>query len=176
MGHEVGAYLGDAPFLLLPRLKDVFLSRWRTVSWDKDDANPNSTTLPASKRRVQWSCPSGAGLQASAGRWASPRSSSFRYRFAWTRSCSAPANPASAKRRLTRNTVPSTTSKAWATRGADQPASVLSSIRARVVTRAVLLPARTKCSSWFRCSGVNRTPYFSLTIPPPHFNPVCCSA
>ena len=50
--------------------------------------------------------------------------------------------------------------RAWATWGADQPASVLSSIRARVVTRAVLLPARNKCSSWFRCSGVN-----SFTLP-----------
>ena len=46
-------------------------------------------------------------------------------------------------------------SRAWATWGADQPASVFSKIRARVVTRAVLLPARTKCSSWFRCSGVD---------------------
>ena len=79
------------------------------------------------------------------------------------RSCSTPANPSSAKRRLMRNTVPSATSRAWATWGADQPASVFSKIRARVVTRAVHLPARTRCSSWFRCSGVNRTPYFSLT-------------
>ena len=99
------------------------------------------------------------GLQARAIRacpvpdtgWASPRSSSFRYRWAWGRSCSTPANPASAKWRLMRNTVPSATSRAWATRGADQAASVFSSIRARVVTRAVLLPARTRCSSWFRC-------------------------
>ena len=68
--------------------------------------------------------------------------------------------------------MPSATSRAWATWGADQPASVFSKIRARVVTRAVLLPARTRCSSWFRYSGVNRTPYFSLTISPPHFNPL----
>ena len=31
-----------------------------------EDASPNSTTFPASRRRVQWSCPSGAGLQAKA--------------------------------------------------------------------------------------------------------------
>ena len=64
VGHELGAHLGDAPFLLLPRLESVFLSRWRTPSWDMEDANPNSTTFPASRRRVQRSCPSGAGLHS----------------------------------------------------------------------------------------------------------------
>ena len=49
----------------------------------------------------------------------------------------------------------------------------LSRIRARVVTRAGPLPARTKCSNFSCCSPVSRTPYLSLTIPPPHINPVC---
>ena len=39
----------------------------------------------ASRRRVQWSCPAGGGLQARAIRWASPRSSSFRRRLASAR-------------------------------------------------------------------------------------------
>ena len=56
-------------------VKDVFFRCSRTVSWDRDGASPSSTTFPASNRRVQWS-PAGAGVQANAMRWASPRSSS----------------------------------------------------------------------------------------------------
>ena len=51
MGHEVGAYLGNALLPLLPRLEDVFFKCSRTVSWDSDGANPNSTTLSASSRQ-----------------------------------------------------------------------------------------------------------------------------
>ena len=40
---------------------------------------------------------------AGAIRWASPRSSSLRYRLAWGWSCSTPSNPSSAYRRLVRN-------------------------------------------------------------------------
>ena len=101
------------------------------------------------------------------------RSSTLRYRWAWTRSFKAPSNPSSAKRRLRRNTVPSDTSRAWATLGADQPSSVLSRMRARVVTLAELLPAQTMCSSWLRSSGVSRTANFSLTTPPRHNNTNC---
>ena len=54
MGDEVGAHPGDAPLLFLPRFEEVFLSRRRTVSWDRAGASPNSTTLPANRRRVQW--------------------------------------------------------------------------------------------------------------------------
>ena len=54
-------------------------------------------------------------------RWASPLSSNLRYRLTWVRSHRAPSNPSSANRRLIRNTVPSATSKASATRGAGQP-------------------------------------------------------
>ena len=67
----------------------------------------------------------GAGLQARAIRWASPRSFSLRYRWGWVRSLSTPFNPSSAKRRLRRNTVPSDTSRAWATLDADQPSTGL---------------------------------------------------
>ena len=98
MATKLRAHLGNAPFLLLPGLESVFLRRLRTPSWDMEDANFNSTTLPASRRRVQWSCPAGGGLQARAIRWASPRSSSFRRRLAWGRSFRTPANPSSVKR------------------------------------------------------------------------------
>ena len=64
-------------------LRAFFLRRWRTPSWDMEGVSPNSTTWPAKRRRVQCSCPSGGSEQARAMRWASPRSSSFRYRWAW---------------------------------------------------------------------------------------------
>ena len=148
VGHELGAHLGDAPLFLLPGLERVFFSRRRTPSWDREDANPNSTTFPAKRRRVQWSWPSGAGLQASAIRacpvldtgWASPRSSNFRCRWAWRRSHRDPANPSWVNRCLIRYTVPSATSRASATWGAAQPASLLSRIRALAVNRAELFP------------------------------------
>ena len=63
-GYKVGAHLGNAPLLLPPRYEGVFLRRLRIPSWDIEGANPNSTTFPANRRRVQWPCPSGAGLQA----------------------------------------------------------------------------------------------------------------
>ena len=47
-GHELSVHLGDAPLLLPPRLEDVFLSRSRTVSYDRLSTNPNSTAWSAS--------------------------------------------------------------------------------------------------------------------------------
>ena len=154
VSHKFRAHLGNAPLLLLPRLESVFFRRFRIPSWDMEDASPNSTTLPANRRRVQWACPSGAGLQAKAIRacpvpdtgWASPRSSNFRGRLAWGRSGKTPSNPASAKRCLTRYTVLRATSKASATWGAAQPSSLFRRIRALAVTRAEFLPTRT--SRW----------------------------
>ena len=37
MGHEVGAHLGNAPLLPLPRLEGVFFRCRRTLSWDSAD-------------------------------------------------------------------------------------------------------------------------------------------
>ena len=175
MSHETGAHLGNAPLLPLPRLEGVegvFLRCRRTLSWESDVTSPNSTTRPARARSVQWSYPSGAGVQAKAMRWAPARSSSLRYRLAWGRSRSTPFSPTSAKRRLMRYTLDSATSRTWATLGADQLSLVLSRMRARVATLAGLLPARTKCSSRSRSSGVSLTANLSRTIPPPHNNSI----
>src|SRR5207302_5364313 len=68
---KLGIHFRDAPLLVEPGLEFVFLSRRRTASRENDSAKPNSTTLPASKRRVQWLWPSGALLQAKAITWAS---------------------------------------------------------------------------------------------------------
>ena len=67
VSHEVGAHLGNAPLFLLPRLEDVFFRCRRTVSWDRESTAPKSTIRSANRRRVQWSWPSGAGLQAQGG-------------------------------------------------------------------------------------------------------------
>src|SRR5205085_9730144 len=68
--HKVRIDVGNAPLLMLPGLQGVFLSNWRTVSGEIRRTYPNSTTLPASMRTVQWSCPSGTLLQVIAMRWA----------------------------------------------------------------------------------------------------------
>ena len=180
VGYEVGVYLGNAPLRLLRGFKQILLECSRTVSWDCDGANPNSTTLPASSRRARWLWPSSAGLPADAIRacpaldtgWASPLSSSFRHRWARDQSWSAPSRPASANRHLIRQTVPSTTCRTWSTSGAGQPWSLLSKMRARVTTRAVPLLARTRCSHWPCCSAFSRTSYYSPTIPPPLGHPI----
>ena len=77
---------------------------------------------------------------------------------------------------MMRNTVPSATSRA--SPGAQTKLHRSSSIRARVVTRAVLLPARTRCSSWYRCSGVNRPvlPGHTTTSLQMRSSHICCSA
>ena len=138
-------------------LRAFFFRRWRTPSWDMEGVSPNSTTFPASRRTVQWSCPSGGGLQAKAIRWASPRSSNFRGRLAWGRSCKTLSNPSSAKRCLTRYTVLRATSKASATWGAAQPSSLFRRIRALAVTRAEFLPTR-----------ISRLELFPLFLCQPH--------
>ena len=137
------------------------MSLRRTVSYDKDSTNPNSTALSASNRRVQRSWPSGASLHATAIRWASPLSSNLRYRLAWGWSCNTPSNPSSAYRRLVRTTVRGDVSSAAATWEALHPSSVLSRIRARLMTRAERCPLRINRSRWSRSSDGNRTAYFS---------------
>jgi hypothetical protein len=68
--HELGAYLGKTPLLVLPWLELVLRKRARMVSGEMRSTKPSSTALPASRRSVQWSWPSGTGLQAMAMRCA----------------------------------------------------------------------------------------------------------
>ena len=128
-------------------------------SLDRLSTNPNSTIRSANNCRVQWSWPLGASLQAKAIRWASPLSSNLRKRLACTWSCNTPSKPASAYRRLIRYTVPSATSRAATTRGAFQPSSILSRIRARATMRAACLPPRISRFKHSRSSSVNRIVY-----------------
>ncbi len=129
-----------------------------------EGANPSSTTFPASRRRVQWSCPSGAGLQAKAMRWASPLWSNFLGRLGLGFSFNAPSRPPCAKRRLVRKTVPTERSNASATLGALHPSSIFRRMRARAVSRAELLPLRTSCCNCSLSLGARRTRYSSLPI------------
>ncbi len=104
--HKLGAHLGNTPLLLLPRLETVFFNRLRIPSWDMEGASPNSTTLFARSRRVQWSWPGGASLHARAIRCASPRSSSLVGCPGRGSSSKARFSPPSRYRRLVRHTVP----------------------------------------------------------------------
>src|SRR5258708_34120798 len=79
--------------------------------------NPNATAFCASKRTVQWSWPSGDGLQATAIRWAVCKPERALRRCRFTLSCKTAASPPCAKRPRTLVTVACHTSKAAA--GAD---------------------------------------------------------
>ena len=60
LGHRVPRWRSPGEYtteLLLPRLETVFFNRLRIPSWDMEGASPNSTTLFARSRRVQWSWP-----------------------------------------------------------------------------------------------------------------------
>ena len=127
------------------------------VSTEIFSTKPSSTTLSASKRTVQWSCPSGAGLQATAIRWAVCRPDSALRRCCWTCSCKTASNPPWAKRRRTLATVAWHTSRASARAAVLQPWADLSRMRARVSVRALALPRRTKVSRVVRSSSVKVT-------------------
>lgn len=170
--RETGAHPGNPSRPLLPRFEEVSFKFRRTASWDCDSTRPSSTALSARARNIQWSCPSEVGVQPKAIRWLPAWSSILRYRWPWARSLSTPSCPPSAKCNLTLNTEPRATSKTWATRNAVQPSPVLSGMRARVATRAGLLPAQTRCSDCSRNSGVSRTGDFSRPLPPSHNNTV----
>lgn len=107
---------------------------------------PNSTAFCASKRTVQWSCPSGAGLQATAIRWAVCKPESALRRCCCTLSCKTASSPPCAKRRRTFVTVASHTSKAAASSAVLHPSADLRRMRARVRVRALALPRCTKVS------------------------------
>ena len=63
VGHEVGAYLWDAPFLLLPRLEDVFLSRWRTVHGTGRAPTPTPPPCPPTGARSSGHAPPALGCR-----------------------------------------------------------------------------------------------------------------
>jgi hypothetical protein len=99
--------------LSLPGLKLVFFSIRQTLSRENDSVNPNSTTLPASKRIVQWVCPSGDLLQAIATMCASCLPVSFALAPGLGRSLSA-VRFSSTNRLRVRSTVATPTSSAKA--------------------------------------------------------------
>ena len=88
------------------KASDRFLSVRRTVSCEILSTTLNFTNLSANRRSVHFSCPCGAGLQASAIRRVSPQPSSFRLSPGCGSSLKALlSNPPSAKRLRVRSTV-----------------------------------------------------------------------
>src|SRR2546421_1205227 len=138
---KLRSYGWNAPLFMLPGLEFVFLSNWRMVSGEIDSTKPSSTAFPASKRTVQWSWPPGAGLHATAIRWAAcPPLKAWRYRFCRL-SCSTASNPPSRYTCRTRMEVLRLMSKAAQISWSVQPSAALSKTRARVKVRALALPA-----------------------------------
>src|SRR5919106_5159941 len=157
-GHELGAHRWQTPLLVLPRLEDIFFRIWRTVSRAIESAKPNSTTLSASRRSVQWRCPAGAGVHATAMRWASCLPVSLRSPPGRGRSSRA-ARLASTKRCRVRPTVAMPTSSAAAISASVRPSSAFSKMRARVSWRVPEWPRRKSCSTSPRSSGVKSITY-----------------
>src|ERR1700674_2573856 len=68
--HERSARLRDAPFFYLPGFKLIFLSVWRTVSYEILSTTASSTSLSASKRTLHRAWLSGRSLHTNAMRYA----------------------------------------------------------------------------------------------------------
>lgn len=62
--YETTIYFRDAPLLVLPGFNFTFFKTWRIVSGETLSTSSSSTIRSASMRTVQWSLPSGTGLQA----------------------------------------------------------------------------------------------------------------
>src|SRR3990172_522160 len=166
---KLRAYLRDTPLLLLPGLEVVFFRIWRTVSWQIDSANPNSTTLPASRRRVQRARPSGGCVQGTAIKCASCLPLNLRCCPGRGLSFNAASSPSSTKRWRTRPPVADPTSKATATCSSLSPSLALSKIRARAARRADTLPREMNLRNCCSSSSLRSTKYLTLAIirPPP---------
>src|SRR6266567_239899 len=172
MIHKVGIGLWwNAPVVLEPGLQFVFFNTCRTVSWLTLSTSSSSTSLSATRRKLQRSYPSGAWPHSSAIRCASCSPSSLR--FSCRGGCglrlSAASKPPCTKLRRTRCTVVSPTSRAsWICRadqrGPSGPQSALSRIRAWVSLRAGACPALIKAARSRRCSWVKRMLFFFMEV------------
>src|SRR5262249_19499727 len=127
-GDKVRADRRDAPLLMLPRLKVVFLSTWRIVSWESVSANPNSTAWSSSNRNFHRSRPPGAVLHVTATRYASALPLSLRGCPGRGRSWRAPSRSV-LKRCRVRSIVAMLVSTASAISSSVSPSSALSKIR-----------------------------------------------
>src|SRR5688572_655349 len=158
-GHELRAYRWNAPLLFLPRPQFCFFKTWRTVSGEIESAKPNSTTFPASRRKVQRAWPWGGSLQATAMRWACCLPLSLMPFPGRGRSLRALWRPSSTKRLRTRPTVALPVFRALATSWSVSSSWALSKIRARVSLRAEEFPFRMSWSNCSRSSSVKSTMY-----------------
>ena len=166
--HKLGAHLGNTPLLLLPRLETVFFNRLRIPSWDMEGASPNSTTLFARSRRVQWSWPGGASLHARAIRCASPLIQFGR--MSWPRiflqgplQSSLQVPPLGTAHRTRRRV------QRLHDAHHPQPVSAFSRIRARATFRAGLFPPRISRFQLVSFFLSNRTTYVLVPWLPPSY-------
>src|SRR3981081_2596563 len=160
---KLGTDFGETPLFVLPRFEFVFLSSWRTVSWERVSAKPNTTASSASKRKVHRSRPAGAGLQVTAIRWASALPGGRGGARVRGRSVSA-ARFSSTNRWRVRSTVPGLVATSSAISSSLRPSSAFNKMRARVTCRAAALPDRMMPMRVSRSSAVKSTRYFLAGI------------
>jgi hypothetical protein len=96
-GYEFSSDRGETPVFMLPGMTPVFFSNSWMVLCEMFVTNPNSTAFCESSRTVQWSWPSGDGLQATAIRWAVCKPERALRWCCCTLSCKTAASPPWAK-------------------------------------------------------------------------------
>src|SRR4030066_102295 len=153
--------LWNAPHFFLPGLYLVFLSVRRMVSYEIESTTSSSTSFPASKRRVQCSCPAGTWLQAVAIKVASARPSNLRRWPGRGSSFNALCHPPNTNRLRIRSTQGRLTFKADMICGSDKPSLAFSNIIARFIWRALIFPLRV-ISNNVRCSSAFRLIWYSF--------------
>ncbi len=166
LGNEPSAHFGYAPTLDLPGSKPVFFSRFMTQVSDICSTYPSSTILSANNCKVHLPLPSGGVEQASMTILASASPSMTGGLPLRALSYKAVSKPPSTNCCLTRDTVLLHNCRACAMawfelvlrrsppRLPTLRSAAISKMRARVCTRAGLLPLFTNCLSVARSSLV----------------------
>ena len=149
--NQLGTHAWNAPFLLYPKLRPLFLTSCHTVSYEILSSNFNCTNRSANSCDVQRFRPSGGLLWAKVSRMASPFSSIFFYPSGRGRSLRAPSRLPFTNRWRVRCTVAVPICRASAISPSALPSSASSRIRARLSSRAECLPllmnsSRAECS------------------------------
>src|SRR5262245_49870803 len=157
--HKIGTGTRQTPQLFLPGLHPIFLSVWRTASWEMLSTTPNSTRRSASSRSAQCAWSSGGELTLKAIKCASPRPSNLRLAPGRGSSFRALGTPPSTKRLRVRSTVDRLVSSAATICSSVHPSSAFNRMRARVTLRVETLPLRVSSSTCSRSSVVRSTIY-----------------
>jgi len=161
----------NTPHFLLPGLQFVFLSVRRTVLCEIASTACNCTSLPASSRKVQRTCPSGASEQAVAINVASALPSGLRFWPGRGSSFKVLSMPSTTKRRGIRFTQGRLTFNTDIICGLVNPSPAFNSIIARLNFRGLISPFRVTLNSFCRSLWLRLIMYFFQDISRVSFHP-----